>query len=147
MRNLCRTRPTVIPAHRRAAAKRLALGFCIASLGAPALAVSPAPPPAPAYFSPLQNGEDLWRACSGSLAGAAPDPCWAYIAGVADAGLIEPGRAPERYCLPGDVRADELTDIVRRYLAEHLGSRRQPAAGAVRDALARSFPCGAAETR
>jgi hypothetical protein len=120
-------------------------GLAAVVLAAPAAAVAPAPPPGPDYFAPLQSGDELWRSCGSSLDTRAPDRCWAYVAGIADAARLAPSAAVPHSCAAAD--ADELTDVVRRFLVEHPESRRRPAAQVVGVALARAYPCAQARAR
>jgi hypothetical protein len=142
-------RTTVIQGGKRKARLLARLGALTAGIlmAQPAGAVAPAPPPSPEYFAPLQSGEALWRSCGGSLYVRAPDRCWAYVTGVADAVRLARGVALAHSCPPSDVQADELADVVRRFLAEHPESRRAPAAEVVGAALASAFPCAVALAR
>jgi hypothetical protein len=102
----------------------------------PALAVSPALPPAD-DASPSLTGEALLRSCADPSANS----CWTYVAGVSDGVLAASAPGAKPYCLPGELEAGDLVVAVRRYLVRHPEGRQRPAASIVLDALRSGYPC------
>jgi Rap1a immunity proteins len=134
-----RLQPTGAP-HPLGAAG-LAAGALLATvlIASPAAAVSPAPPP-PESFATSQTGETLWTACGGSPAGRVPQTCSAYIVGASD-GVALAAASARPFCLDARVQADELAEVVRRYMAAHPQSRSNSAAAVVAAALRETYPC------
>jgi len=93
-----------------------------------------------------ETGNRLWDFCGNRSDGPVPQACWLYIEGASDGiGLqAADGRAP--YCLPPAVRADQLADVVRKYLSDHPELRDKGAVWLVRKALAAAFTCATAPT-
>jgi hypothetical protein len=94
------------------------------------------------------TASDLNRLCMKTDV-ASRAACAAYIAGAADGvfntiaaigGPTGP-RVGQYFCLPQDVRAAQLTDAVRRYLAENPNVAGYNASPAVSLGLGKAFPC------
>ena len=134
-----RLQPTGAPIPLGAAG--LAAGVLLATVltSSPAVAVSPAPPP-PESFATSQTGDALWAACGGSPAGRVPSACSAYIVGASD-GVALAAASARPFCLDARVQADELAEVVRRYMAAHPQSRSNSAAAVVAAALGAAYPC------
>ena len=76
-----------------------------------------------------------------SLCGAADvKGCLAYMNGVADAMAEEP--KPRRACIPPNVTAQQLRDVVMKLLRDEPEKRGYPAAKITVHAFAKAFPCG-----
>jgi hypothetical protein len=105
------------------------------------VAVSPAPPP-PDFFPVLQTGDTLWADCGGSPIGRIPPACSAYVVGASDGVLLGRASSGRAFCLDGGAQADELAEVVRRYLATHPEAHAEPAARIVAVALREAYPCG-----
>lgn len=78
------------------------------------------------------SGNDLYDSCSQKSVHST-----GYVEGVVDADL---GR-PWGYCVPVGVRADQLRDVVCRYLEAHPEARQQMAPNLIRSAFAEAWPC------
>ena len=86
------------------------------------------------------TGNKLFEMCTykpdGTLYAA---QCVGYIQGVAD-GMENP-TASVRACIPNNVIAGQLEDIVVTYLRDHAAVRHYPAVSLVATALTQAFPC------
>jgi hypothetical protein len=111
----------------------------------PAVAVSPTPPP-PEFFAAPDTGEALWSICAGS-AGPVPPTCSAYIVGASDGVASAAASTWRPYCLSARSQADDLAEIVRRYIGSHPQSRRASAVAVVTAALSNAYPCRPGEQR
>jgi hypothetical protein len=139
-----RRRPIAAPFPKRGAGMFVSGLLATALTSSPAVAVSPAPPP-PEFFVTPTTGEALWADCGASSSGRIPLACSAYVAGALDGvALAAPG---QRLCPTAPVRADELAEVVRRYIAAHPQSRAIAAAAVVTAALGSAYPCRPGEQR
>lgn len=91
---------------------------------------------------------DLNRLCTKTDV-AARSACAAYIEGAADGvyntidaigGTTGP-RVGQYFCLPPETRTQQLTDAVRKYVADNPGAANYNASTAVALGLGKSFPC------
>jgi hypothetical protein len=138
--------PAVAPFPRRHAVPVVGALLAQALISSPAVAVSPAPPP-PEFFAPPETGEALWTICGESSIGRVPVTCSAYVVGASDGVALAATSARPPFCPSAQTQADELAEVVRRYLATHPQSRGNPAASVVATALKGAYPCGPRERR
>jgi len=91
---------------------------------------------------------DLNRLCKKTDI-ASRSACAAYIEGAADGvfntidaigGTTGP-RVGQYFCLPPDVRAAQLTDAVRKYIADNPAAANYNASTAISLGLGKAFPC------
>jgi hypothetical protein len=138
--------PTVAPFPRRHAAPVVGALLATALISSPAVAVSPAPPP-PEFFAPPETGEALWTLCGETSIGRIPLTCSAYVVGASDGVALAATSARPPFCLSPETQADDLAEVVHRYLAAHPQSRGGSAASVVAAALKGAYPCGLREQR
>lgn len=113
---------------------------------------------AAAFAVPLSaaafTGADLDRLCAKTDVKSRAS-CAAYIEGAADGvyntidaigGTTGP-RVGQYFCLPPDIRAQQMTDAVRKYIAENPKLADYNASTAVSLGLGKAFPCRAAADR
>ena len=71
--------------------------------------------------------------------------CWGFVAGVLESvdfeGLASTSSGAPAFCLPSDVNANIMVEIVAQYGDEHPTSQRMSGYNLTRFALAQSFPC------
>ncbi|HUN93796.1 MAG TPA: Rap1a/Tai family immunity protein [Burkholderiaceae bacterium] len=60
-----------------------------------------------------------------------------------DTGMPAPGRTVLPICIPQKVSAEQMTDVVTKYLREHAAARQDAAAEIVKAALTAAYPCAA----
>jgi hypothetical protein len=98
------------------------------------------------------SGADLARLCSRTDV-ASRAACAAYIEGAPDGeyntieaidGTTGP-RVGQYFCLPENVKAADLTDAVRKYLADTPGAKDYNASTAVALGLGKAYPCSPAK--
>ncbi|AOJ38199.1 MULTISPECIES: Rap1a/Tai family immunity protein [Burkholderia] len=107
---------------------------------------------AAAFAVPLSaaafTGADLDRLCAKTDVKSRAS-CAAYIEGAADGvyntidaigGTTGP-RVGQYFCLPPDIRAQQMTDAVRKYIAENPKLADYNASTAVSLGLGKAFPC------
>jgi Rap1a immunity proteins len=99
--------------------------------------------PARAEF---KDGNELYDSCSvgesDSTFYQSQAMCMGYITGVSD--MLELNQMPGQrlmVCVPSDVTAQQMADVVRKYLRENLQERHLDAALLVWGALVRVWPC------
>ncbi|CAB3757852.1 Rap1a/Tai family immunity protein [Paraburkholderia solisilvae] len=94
------------------------------------------------------TGADLNRLCTKTDI-ASRSACGAYIEGAADGvfntidaigGTTGP-RVGQYFCLPPEARSQQLTDAVRKYIAENPNAASFNASTAVSLGLGKAFPC------
>lgn len=94
------------------------------------------------------TASDLNRLCTKTDI-ASRSACAAYIEGAADGvfntidaigGTTGP-RVGQYFCLPADARSQQLTDAVRRYIAENPNVAGYNASTAISLGLGKAFPC------
>jgi Rap1a immunity proteins len=94
------------------------------------------------------TGGDLNKLCTKTDI-ASRSACAAYIEGAADGifntidaigGTTGP-RVGQYYCLPADARSQQLTDAVRKYIAENPNVAGYNASTAISLGLGKAFPC------
>jgi len=94
------------------------------------------------------SGGDLNKLCTKTDV-ASRSACGAYIEGVADGvfntidaigGTTGP-RVGQYFCLPPDARSQQLTDAVRKYIAENPMAAGYNASTAISLGLGKAFPC------
>jgi Ssp1 endopeptidase immunity protein Rap1a len=94
------------------------------------------------------TGGDLNRLCTKTDI-ASRSACGAYIEGAADGvfntidaigGTTGP-RVGQYFCLPPEARSQQLTDAVRKYIAENPNAASFNASTAVSLGLGKAFPC------
>jgi hypothetical protein len=70
--------------------------------------------------------------------------CAGYILGVSDVALdylMYAPKAKRSYCLPSEVRAEQLIMVVKKYLEDNPARLHLPAGVLITDALIEAFPC------
>jgi Rap1a immunity proteins len=94
------------------------------------------------------TGGDLNRLCTKTDV-ASRSACGAYIEGAADGifntidaigGTTGP-RVGQYFCLPPEARSQQLTDAVRKYIAENASAASFNASTAISLGLGKAFPC------
>lgn len=96
--------------------------------------------------SPLQNmsGNGLYRHCTPSpndpLAAASTYLCIGYLTAMLDA-LSAGTVTGKRACIPSNIDASQMVDVVTSYIKRHPESRHSQAISLVAQAYSVSFPC------
>ena len=95
--------------------------------------------PTPQSAGSYLNGNELYDQCQ------RPEStlCLAYVMGIYDGHLdaVAQDRARRMVCLTGSVEAQQLKDVVTRYLRDHPETRHATAASIALYALGQAFPC------
>jgi hypothetical protein len=88
----------------------------------------------------FQTGNDLYRLCA-SVGDFHKGMCLGFIEGVADTMTsIRTGQG-QRSCIPREVEADQMREVVVKYLTEHPEDRNYSAASNALVAIAKAWPC------
>lgn len=86
------------------------------------------------------DGNELLARCEG-----APSSVEAYIMGIADGVQYGGQNATEyrgyRYCSPQSATSRQYRDLACSYIADHPGTRHEPAATLIMEALFSAWPC------
>jgi len=93
----------------------------------------------PASVGGFWSGNDLYHYCVGST--AQHEVCVAYILGVVDTDDIVRASTGRPRCLHEGVQAEQLGDIVSRFLVDHPEQRVWPAAGLVAYSVQQGLGC------
>lgn len=78
------------------------------------------------------HGNDLYDSCSEKSVHST-----GYVEGVVDADIFQ----ALGYCIPVGARADQIRDVVCRYLEAHPESRQEQAPKLIRKAFTEAWPC------
>jgi hypothetical protein len=90
------------------------------------------------------TGGDLNRLCEKTDV-ASRSACAAYVEGAAAIGGTTGPRVGQYFCLPQDARSQQLTDAVRKYIAENPNATGYNASTAISLGLGKAFPCRSGE--
>jgi hypothetical protein len=87
------------------------------------------------------DGNSLYEKCSGS-SNYDQGACTAYIAGAQDLlNFWNDGGKIKFVCMPGEARAGQISDVVKKWLNDNPSQRHFPAAMLISKALIEVFPC------
>jgi|GEM_PF-2997190 len=107
---------------------KLAVYFCLLALGGSQPSVTQA------YWI---SGNKLHDKCSTDKFYV-----YGYVLGLSDGTLLGHEREPDLYyCLPNEIQAGQMLDVVCQYLVANPEERHHPAAFLATQALIEAFPC------
>ena len=89
----------------------------------------------PAY----KTGNDIYASCSDTSSRFEDGYCFGYIVGATD--VLIGSRSGQLVCLPEGVNAQQLVDVVMKYLRDTPELRERSAGSITRDALVKAFQC------
>ena len=90
----------------------------------------------PGNVGTYRNGNQLYSDCK--TGGSTEQICYGYIMGVAD---VLAGQGANTVCVPQEVTANQLVDVVKKYMTDHPEFRHLSGPSEVTEALAEAFGC------